>query len=334
MSPWGHDGASAPGRQDGEAPSARQPGTSLALIFGGLALATAAVCALLLLMQRNEQRKLLAAVEGRDEQIGKLESARTEGQALVREYAAREAQARKDLGDATLDSEAKAREWATEREGLERQMQALRDEVTQAVARERQSADRAQASLELSEVPSLAVRSANGPWIDAKTDFKSLPTVKVYRPLRGIVDAELSRAVQEGMQARQVPVQATDFDAYIEARAVVRTLQLTPREVCAIAIVVQLVMPLVDLDLDAVTWIPVITELDEVVGADPATIETLFHDRVRLLTERVIERGLKGGPPGEPASQLLPSPGGSSSPGAAANPPPAGGGRAPKPGGP
>lgn len=338
MSPWGQRGASAAGAQNVNAQEPRQPGSGLALIFGGVALVTAAICALLLLMQRSEQRKLIASVQGRDEQIGKLESARTEAQALVQEYAARETQAQRELASVQQATEGRAAEWARARAELEQGLEDLKKELEASKGREQQVANRADASLERSEVPALPPRAPNGPWIDDKTDFKASPEAKVYRPVRGFVDAELARAVQAAMLSRQVPMQTSGFEAYLDARAVVRTLQVTPREVYAVAIVVQLVMPLVELNLGSVAWTPVVVEFDEIVGSDPSTIETLFHDRVRQLAERVIDRARKGGPPGELASQLLPQPGATTPSGGGTTPPaqpsPAGGGRAPKPGGP
>jgi hypothetical protein len=209
----------------------------------------------------------------------------------------------------------------------------------------------AKVSVKRSEVNKLPVRQAEAPCIDAKTDFSSTPTVKVHMPIRGINDAELSKAVQAAMLAKALPMLTTpDFEAYIDARASVRTQQVAPNQVSAVTIVVQLFMPIVNYGLTEVIWAPVVVDFDEVVSADPAILDAMFRERVQLLTERVIDRALKGGPPGELANQRLPAPGGlpqQPAPGGSApqpgpgqpgggqpSPPPGGGNRPPKPPGP
>jgi hypothetical protein len=353
MTGWGNtpgaDRTNAAARPEGGSSS----GSSLALIFGGVALVAVAVCALLLLMQRNEQRKLIQTVEGRDAQIGKLESAITNAQALVREYSDRESKAKQELAATQRASENKAEEWKAQRAELEQEKEQLQDELDEVKSREDAAEEAAKVSVKRSEVNKLPVRQAEAPCIDAKTDFRSTPTVKVHMPIRGINDAELAKAVQAAMLAKALPMLTTpDFEAYIDARASVRTTQqVAPNQVSAVTIVVQLFMPIVNYGLTEVIWAPVVVDFDEVVSADPAILDAMFRERVQLLTERVIDRALKGGPPGELANQRLPAPGGlpppptpsggTSQPGSGqpggsgqTTPPPGGGTRPPKPSGP
>lgn len=351
MNGWGNTpGADRTSSANGRE-AAGSAGISMGLIFGGVALVAVAVCALLLLMQRHEQQKLIRTVEGRDAQIGKLESAITNAQALVQEYAERESRAKQELTATQRATENKAEEWKAQRTELEREKQDLRDELDEAKSSEEAAEAAAKVSVKRSEVSKLPPRGLDAPCADSQTDFRATPTVRVHMPLRGINDSELAKAVQAGMLAKQVPMLTTpDFEAYIDARASVRFVQAPPNQVTAATIIVQLFMPMVDFGLTEVVWVPVVVDFDEVVSADPAILDAMFRERVQLLTERVIDRALKGGPPGELANQRLPAPGGSppqpgpggSGPhpgsgqtgGGQPSPPPGGGSRPPKPPGP
>jgi hypothetical protein len=330
--------------------AAGSAGVSMVLIFGGVALVAVALCALLLLMQRHEQQKLIRTVEGRDAQIGKLESAITNAQALVQEYADRESKAKQELTATQRATENKAEEWKAQRAELEREKQDLQDELDEAKSSEEAAEAAAKVSVKRSEVNKLPARGTDTPCADAQTDFRATPTVRVHMPLRGINDSELAKAVQAGMFAKQVPMLTTpDFEAYIDARASVRFVQAPPNQVSAATIIVQLFMPMVNFGLTEVVWVPAVVDFDEVVAADMAALEAMFRERAQLLTERVIERALRGGPPGELANQRLQapsatapttgggtSPQGSGQPGGAVppNPQPGGGTRPPKPSGP
>jgi hypothetical protein len=346
--PPGADRTNAAARSDGGAST----GSSLAIIFGGAAIVAVALCALLLLMQRSEQRKLIRTIEGRDAQIGKLESAITNAQVLVREYSDRESKAKQELAATQRASENKAEEWKAQRAEIEQEKEQLQDELDEVKSREDAAEEAAKVSVKRSEVNKLPVRQAEAPCIDAKTDFRSSPIVKVHMPIRGINDAELSKAVQAAMLAKALPLLTTpDFEAYLDARASVRTVQVAPNQVSAVTIVVQLFMPIVNYGLTEVVWVPVVVDFDEVANADPAILDAMFRERVQLLAERVIDRALKGGPPGELANQRLPAPGGLPPPPAPnggtpqpgpgqpggssqTTPPPGGGTRPPKPSGP
>ncbi len=352
MNAWGNtpgaDQTSSASRRE----TASSAGISIGLIFGGVALVAVALCALLLLMQRHEQQKLIRTVEGRDEQIGRLESAITNAQALVREYAERESRAKQELTATQRASENKAEEWRAQRAELERERQDLQDELDEAKSSEEAAEAAAKVSVKRSEVNQLAVRGHDAPCADAQTDFRATSTAHVHMPLRGINKAELEKAVQAGMLAKQLPMLTTpDFEAYIDARASVRSVQAPPNQVMAATIVVQLFMPMVNYGLTEVAWVPAVVDFDMVVAADMAALEAMFRERAQLLTERVIERALRGGPPGELANQRLqassataapPSPGGGTPPAGSGqpggttppNPPPGGGTRPPKPSGP
>jgi len=352
MNGWGNTpGADRTSSANGRE-AAGSAGISMGLIFGGVALVAVAVCALLLLMQRHEQQKLIRTVEGRDAQIGKLESAITNAQALVQEYAERESRAKQELTATQRATENKAEEWKAQRAELERQKQDLQDELDEAKSSEEAAEAAAKVSVKRSEVSKLPPRGPDAPCADSQTDFRATPTVRVHMPLRGINDSELAKAVHAGMLAKQVPMLTTpDFEAYIDARASVRFVQAPPNQVMAATIVVQLFMPMVNYGLTEVVWVPAVVDFDEVVAADMAVLEAMFRERAQLLTERVIERALRGGPPGELANQRLqapsatapsPTPGGGTSPPgsgqpggtAPPNPQPGGGSRPPKPSGP
>jgi len=324
----------------------------MGLIFGGVALVAVALCALLLLMQRHEQQKLIRTVEGRDAQIGKLESAITNAQALVQEYAERESKAKQELTATQRATENKAEEWKAQRAELEREKQDLQDELDEAKSSEEAAEAAAKVSVKRSEVNKLPARGQDAPCADAQTDFRTSVTVQVHMPLRGINTAELEKAVQAGMFAKQIPMLTTpDFEAYIDARASVRFVQAPPNQVTAATIVVQLFMPMVNYGLTEIVWVPVVVDFDMVVAADMAALEAMFRERAQLLTERVIERALRGGPPGELANQRVQAtsataappgsqggtpPSGSGQPGGTTppSPPPGGGTRPPKPSGP
>lgn len=308
MPAWGNTQArpnAGRGATGDEARSRPKPGIVMGLVFGGIALVAVALCSLLLLMQRNEHRKLMARVEERDQKIEEL-AGRVEGAARDADDARKERQvAKQELDSYQRGAAANEAKWAQERADLEKQREDLRNELDETTSKEERLAAEAKESLRKSDVVNLKPRAPDGPCIERTTAFKQSVTVEVAGALGQQLAAPAARAAEGAMLAQKLPF-ATGFRAYVEIRIHGRSLPVGTSTCMSIAVEASLIVPLVAYKLDEMAWSPCKTEIDTFAVSDPNLIESTVVQQVADVVDRLISRGLYGGPAGQLAARPIP----------------------------
>jgi hypothetical protein len=326
MNAWGSPkaGRSTP---NGVAPegsrSGTAPGLGMGIAFAGVALIAVAVCAIILLIQRNEQRNLLARVEERDQAIEQFTS-RVELAAREADDARTSRRAAEDaLASYRKGAEANELRWKDERAQLEQERDNLQDELDEAKTEEERLASEAKTSLRRTDAMKLPLQAPDAACIDPTVTFKQTATVVVAGQLSQQLVNPAGKAIEAALLARKVPMAPNGFAAFVDARIHGRSLPIAAASGVCLGIEVNLMVPMVTAELDEIAWIPCKSEFDVVATQVPTEVEALVQSRLTLLVERLLERGLQGGPAGQlataPVSQTATPNSGSTSP---AQPPP------------
>lgn len=293
----------------------------MGLVFGAVALVAVAICALVLLMQRSEQARLVSRVEERDRKIEEMATrievaARTADDAQKARRTAEETLERFERGIKVAEEG-----WKQRLGALERERDGLRDELDETQTREDRLAEDAKSSLKASESIALPPRRPDGPCIDPATIFRQSVSVVVAGALGQQLAAPVAACAESTLRARQVPMLPNNYYAYLDIRVHGRTLPAGSASYTSIAIEASLVIPLVRLDLKELEWAPCRTEIDVFTLADSNKIEEMLVTRTPQVVEQLLARAINGGVAGRLATVPMPAAPGAPQTGSGVTPP-------------
>jgi hypothetical protein len=324
---------------NGEVESMGKPasGVIMGIAFGAVALIAVAIAIIILLVQKNEQRKLLERIVERDTQLDEMRI-RVTGADRERTAAIETGRrANEQLSSFKLGSEQQSREWADQKIQLEKELAEKDDELLGIRDETEKLATAAKDSLSKSDAAKLPLRDPKESRTNPTTTFDAKPHAYVTNPTKDVTIALLALGIDDAMLARMSPRVSSGFNAYVELTAAVRLANVPPKQVISVSIVAKLMQPMIDATLDSQSWVCTLSEVDVVTSIDDSKTSDSVRQRVKETVQRLLDKAY-GSTASTTAPQASPAttPPSGTTPSAPAVPPstpatPPGTGRPPKP---
>lgn len=308
MHAWGNTWQPGPGPSRSRSGNDK-PGMTMGLAFGGVALVAVAICSLLLMVQRHEQRKLVDRIKERDGKIEEMQ-ARVEGSG--REAVAALEESRR-AAQALTQFEAGARQqelaWAELEKQLRQERQDLEDQLDEAKDAEEAREAQARESVRKSDVMTLPLRAVSDPCLTSSATFNKAVTVETAGSLPGQLRLPATQAAEDGLVRANVPLSPSGYHAWVSVRIHGRTMPSGATTSQVVCIEASLMVVQVTTDLATIAWLPCVTEIDVFGCPNTIPIEPLVRERVGAIVEALALRGLRGGPAGQLANgSVAPTP--------------------------
>jgi hypothetical protein len=274
----------------------------MAVAFGATALVVVAVSMLVLLVEKNEHRKLRERLNDFDRMVREAETLVTAADRERRSAVAARDDAIAKLSSNELGFVTAERTWAEERAGMEEELQRMEDELNEVSETKGVLEKRAKSSLSQTDIERLPLRDEKVSLVDARTLFGTDPHITLLSGIPELKKQDVEAGATESMRTRGVPTRPVGYSALVEVFARVHLTTAGTQQVVAVSISVRMRQPLIVLDLSSVSWVCTLTESGMVVTTDKLSVADLVRKETAELTRQLLNRAYGGQPTPTPTT--------------------------------